>query len=269
MVIAGCLNQAKNIFEKFDEILHGPAPEELVVETHSAIRKLLASQECRDFMSQSLGDNKGAVAAGDDFIRKITEAVTPIIPITLRNKSLDGAYFRTALQLVAAAEFIFAQYETDVRVKANPAGVVGMCNSMHGDIKRAAMYNDVLSPMDGFMKEMKAQYQTSLGLGSPFTRDISIQGSRRGRRRRGRASYRNDRYRGQSLSREQETARFQETAVYSRGRTSRFGHPESQPYYERTQPRGGYTAPLQASPGICFNHQAGTCNRGRSCRFTH
>ena len=91
MVIAGCLNQAKNIFEKFDKILHGLAPEELVVETHSANQELLASQECRNFMSQSSGDDKGAVAAGDDFIRKITEAVTPIIPITLRNKSLDGA----------------------------------------------------------------------------------------------------------------------------------------------------------------------------------
>ena len=79
-------------------------------------------------------DDKVPGSTGDDFIRKIIEAVAPIIPITLTNKSLDGAYFRTALQLIAAAEFAFAQYEADVRVKANPAGVVGMCNSMHGEI---------------------------------------------------------------------------------------------------------------------------------------
>ena len=107
MVIAGSLNQANKIFEKFDEILHGPAPEELVVETHDAIRKLLASQECRDFMSQKSEDDKGAVAAGDDFVREITGAVTPIIPITLRNKSLDGAYSRVLPQRqVQWAEFI-------------------------------------------------------------------------------------------------------------------------------------------------------------------
>ena len=111
--------------------MDGPAPEELVVGTHAAIRKLLASQECRECIKQMSQDDKGPVPTGDDFIRKIIEAVAPIIPITLRNESLDGTYFRTALQLVAAAEFVFAQYEADVRIKANPAGVVGMCNSMH------------------------------------------------------------------------------------------------------------------------------------------
>ena len=33
MLIAGCLNQAKRILEKFDNILYGPAPEELIEET--------------------------------------------------------------------------------------------------------------------------------------------------------------------------------------------------------------------------------------------
>ena len=152
-------------------------------------------------MTQPSGDYKDDMAAGDLFVRKIIETVAPIIPITLRNKSLDGAYFRTALQLLAAAEFIFAQYETDVRVKANPAGVVGMCNSMHADIKKAAMFNDNLSQLDGFMKEMKVQYQTSLGLGSAFPRDISIQGNKRGRRRRGRTPYLSNRYQGSNTPR--------------------------------------------------------------------
>ena len=48
------------------------------------------------------------MAACDNFIRKLTEAVAPILPITLRNKSLDGGYFRAALQLAAAAKFLFA-----------------------------------------------------------------------------------------------------------------------------------------------------------------
>ena len=131
MVIADCLNQARNIFKKYDEILCGPAPEKLVEETHRAVRELLSSQECRGFLSQIGQEDKEARAAGDNFVRKITEAVAPILPITHRNKPLDGGYFRTALRLVAVAEFIFAQYEADVRIRANPAGVVGMCNNMH------------------------------------------------------------------------------------------------------------------------------------------
>ena len=59
MVIAGCLNQARSIFEKFDDILYGPAPEKLVVETNEAIRKLLLSQESQEFTSlPSEGDKR-------------------------------------------------------------------------------------------------------------------------------------------------------------------------------------------------------------------
>ena len=92
MVIAGCLYQARNILGEFDEILDGPAPEKLVVDTHDTIRKLLASQECRDFMNTMSEQDADAVASGDDFVRRIIEAVSPIIPITLRYKSLDGAF---------------------------------------------------------------------------------------------------------------------------------------------------------------------------------
>ena len=134
------------------------------------------------------------MAACDNFIRKLTEAVAPILPITLRNKSLDGGYFRAALQLAAAAEFLFAQYEADVRIKANPAGVVGMCNNMHADIKRSAIYNEELKPLGEFIKDMKTQYQTSMGLGTSFARDPSI--SRGGRGKKARSHWRSFTNRG-------------------------------------------------------------------------
>ena len=262
MVIAGCLNQARNIFDKFDEILDGPAPEELVVDTHTSIRKLLASQECQECIKQMPQDDKVSMATGDYFIRRIIEAVAPIIPITLRNKSLDGAYFRTALQLIAAAEFVFSQYEVDVRIKANPAGVVGMCNSMHGEIKRATMYNDGLKPLDDFIKDMKSQYQTYLGLGSAYARDVSIQGNRRGRRRRGQAPYHN-RFGGQTFFRGQGRA-----AGYSRGRGSSLQEMNAYNPYGTHQSGDSNQGAMQ-TPGVCYSFQAGTCTRGRSCRFAH
>ena len=261
MVIAGCLNQARNIFEKYDEILYGPAPEKLVEETHSAIRGLLSSQECRDFLSQSGGKNKEAMAAGDNFVRKITEAVAPILPITLRNKSLDGGYFRTALHLVAAAEFIFAQYEADIRNKANPAGVVGMCNIMHSEIKRSAMYNDELKSLGDFVKEMKSQYQTSLGLGSSFARDPSIQGYGRGRRARGRSYYRTRRYRVRGMLHTQGAAGFSA----DQGQGVAYSDPAP---FEGNGAWRNSAIPVRGR-GACYAFLAGTCNRGRACRFSH
>ena len=140
-------------------------------ETHKGIRGLLASEECTNFMINVNKLDHASVAAGDEFARKITEAVAPIIPITLRKNYLDGGYLRTALQFLGAAEIMFMQYETDVRTRANPAGVVGMCDSMHSEIERAALYNEELKPLDIFTREMKAQYLTSLGLGSTFAKD--------------------------------------------------------------------------------------------------
>ena len=52
MVIAGYLDQAKSIFEMYDHILYGPAPEKVVEETHKVIRELLTSSECKLFSSQ-------------------------------------------------------------------------------------------------------------------------------------------------------------------------------------------------------------------------
>ena len=264
MVIAGCLNQARNILEKFDEILDGPAPEELVGKTHEAIRELLASQDCRDVMKKISESGADALASGDEFLRRIIEAVSPIIPITLRNKSLDSAYFRTALQLMAAAEFMFAQFESDVRIKANPAGAVGMCNNMHAEMKRATVYNDALKPVDEFIKDMKGQYQTSLGLGASFVRDSAIQGGGRGRKRRGRGYYRN-RYQAQNFSGGQDRSLPQEFAGYS---ASRFGGPQGHTGYGRTQPLSS-NAGTRRDPAPCFAYQAGNCTRGRSCKFSH
>ena len=136
------MNQAKRIVEKYDEILYGPAPELLVNEAHSAIRTLLKSSECRNFMDSGTDRDGQSDNAGDEFVRKIMEAVSPILPVALRNKSMDGAYLGTALYILGAAEIMFAQYEEDARVQANPAGAVGLCRSMHSEIERATLYGD-------------------------------------------------------------------------------------------------------------------------------
>ena len=125
MMISGCLNQARRIFEKFDEILFGAAPEAIVEESHREIKTLLCSEEARRFQADVGKTDDVLVKASDEFVKSIIEAVSPIIPISVRNKSLDGGYLRTALYLLGAAEFLFTQFESDVRVKANPAGLVG------------------------------------------------------------------------------------------------------------------------------------------------
>ena len=45
MTIAGCINQAKRITHKFDAVLHGSKPEELICTTHEAIKEILRSPE--------------------------------------------------------------------------------------------------------------------------------------------------------------------------------------------------------------------------------
>ena len=90
MLTAGCLNQAKRIIEKYDEILYGPAAEMLVKETHQAIKDLLRSAECAALLEDAHIPRHEAGDRGDTSIRKIIEAVSPIIPITIRNRSLDG-----------------------------------------------------------------------------------------------------------------------------------------------------------------------------------
>lgn len=256
MMIAGCMNQAKRIVSKFDEILYGPAPEQLVKDTHLKIRGLLTSDEGAKFIEKRSGE---ASAEGDSqiFIKKIVEAVSPIIPVTLRNKALDGAYFRTALRLLGAAEFLFAQYEQDIREKANPAGVVGMASAMHSDIKRSALYNEELSPFQDFAREMQAQYQTSLGLGTCFAKDSMVRGRRRARGFRGRGRYISARISYQGWSGFQGVQQpHQAPLTGTTGRGAGVNASQSDLLSMRRQ-------------GVCYDYQAGTCLRGGACRYRH
>ena len=155
MTIAGCLHQAMRIIEQFDEVLFGPAPESLVKDSHKDIKELLGSAECREFLAANNEVDSAAAGTNNDFVKKVIEAVSPIVPITLRNKALDGTYLRTALHLLGAAEFLFAQYEEDVRINANPAGLVGMSSYIHAELKRATVYGEELKPFREFMRDMR------------------------------------------------------------------------------------------------------------------
>ena len=139
MLIAGCLNQSRRIIEKFDDVLFGASPEKLVETTHSKIKNILGTEGCQRFLASKDNVDEASVLATDNFVKKLVEAVSPIVPITLRNRSLDGSYLRTALHLLGATEFLFAQYETDIRVQANPAGAVGLCSAMHGEFERTTI----------------------------------------------------------------------------------------------------------------------------------
>ena len=73
VMIAGCLNQSRRIVEKFDEILFGPAPEDMVEKSHRDIRTLLCSEVCRSFLSKKDKADDASVQAGDEFIKSIVE----------------------------------------------------------------------------------------------------------------------------------------------------------------------------------------------------
>ena len=253
-MIAACLYQAKSIIKKYDEVLFGPAPEVLVQNTHMDIKKLLLSEEARAFVSGASPDNERTL------IKKVVEAVAPIVPIALRDKSLDGAYLRTALHLLGATEILFAQYESDVRIQANPAGVVGMCTSMHGELKRAAVYDEDLKPLDDFVRDMRSQYQTSLGLGTPFSKDTR-RPRKRSRNSRGRPYSLMSGYRQRGVDRMQQSQlnSFHAGEANTLGRQ---GHLTS----SRVSRMADFTNRGRAP---CFDYQAGTCRRGASCRFQH
>ena len=53
MIIAGCLNQAKRIVQKFDTVLHGAKPETLIEVTHEGIKDILQSPERGQFFLRS------------------------------------------------------------------------------------------------------------------------------------------------------------------------------------------------------------------------
>ena len=254
MVIAGFLSQAKGIFSKYDEILWGESPEVAIGKAHGVIRDLLRSEEFGKFTADSVSDDDAASLRCDLLVKKIVEAVAPIIPISLRNKSLDAGYFRSALHLLGAGEFLFSQYVPDIRIKSNPSGLVGMANAVHAELKKAAMYNSVLKSPQEFNKDMRAQYQTFLGLGTPFPKDRMQ--SEKGQRRRSyaRPFGRERRYRSSR-------GRLQNTA---------FAGPSGQDF---SSPAGSTRGALRDSPtrstAFCYDFQAGNCRRGASCRFMH
>ena len=91
---------------------------------------------------------------------------------------------------------MFSQYESDVRTQANPNGIVGLSSAMHNEFERAVLFNDHLKPFQEFMSEMKGQYQTSFGLGSPFPKDFGGRTRQRENRRvRDRPLFTRDRFR--------------------------------------------------------------------------
>ena len=185
--------------------------------------------------------------------------MAPIIPVTIRNKALDGTYFRAALQLLGAAELLFSQYDSHIRSQANPAGVVGMSNAMHDNFKRAAVHGSGLKDLDDFMKDMKGQYNTSLGLGRSFMNDVPARNRRRGR------GFRSAR-----------TRAWQPAVNYDgpEGQGSTWGQrpvQNSQMAVPTTDTRRrGQMNPIPIrGRGICYAFQAGSCTRGGSCRFLH
>ena len=250
VMIAGCMNQAKTILNQFDMILFGPPPEKQIEKVHKDLRELLFSQEAATFRDEVDSSDPEAVARGDLFLKSIIEAVPPIVPVALRNKSLDGGYLRTALHFLGAAELMFSRYETDVRRQANPAGVVGMCNAMHSNFEQCTIINKELAPLDNFEREMASQYQTSLGLGLGFPNDaVTRKGRRRNTYNRGRSYQRQVYFGGRGLSRQQQDGLMAGASVAGRG--------------------GGPSRAALRSRGLCFGYQNGTCGRGMACRFLH
>ena len=167
--------------------------------------------------------------------------------------------------MLEATETLFTQFDEDIRRHANPAGAVGMVQAMHNEIERAILYGDQdLKPLRVFAREMKAQYQTSLGLGKPFPRDTASGARRRARGFRNRSTYRNGRYsREQGFSRNQlGSTGFNGFSTGGRGGDYGWSNPQAsssvQPHPTPTRGRGA-----------CYNYQAGNCLRGRACRFTH
>ena len=258
MIMAGCLNQAKRIIKMYDSVLYGDSPEVLVQTTHQKIRDLLQTEECLKFFNEEDKVNKAEEVKGSVFIKKIVEAVAPIVPITLRDKSLDGTYLRQALHMLGAVELLLAQYQTDVREHANPAGVVGLSSAMYCSFEAATFHGNKLKSLEDFMKEMRSQYQTSLGFGATFSKD-AFPGTRRRRSGRGLGFWRNRRFAQQGLLRERMVPQGANYRGYRGLGVGQVG---------RISAGSGRGAGAH-DPAECYDFQAGICRRGATCRFPH
>lgn len=96
----------KRILGKFDDLLCGFSPEEMVRTTQRDINKLLLLEEGRVFFRAVEGVVESSGVDGNTCVRKLTQTVAPNVPITLRNKSFDVKYFRTALHLLASGAIV-------------------------------------------------------------------------------------------------------------------------------------------------------------------
>ena len=56
-----------------------------------------------------------------------------------------------------------------------------MSNIMHDEFKRATVHGSDLKVLDYFMKDIKWQFNTSLGLGRSYMNDVAARNKRRGR----------------------------------------------------------------------------------------
>ena len=260
MIMAGCLNQAKRMLQMYDSVLHGDTPEVLVQSTHQEIRNLLQTEECREFINNQGQAGIADDSDGDNFIKSIVQAVAPIVPITLRDKALDGAYLRQALHMLGAVELLFAQYQTDVREHANPAGVVGLAAAMHCEFEAATFHGNKLKSLQDFMKEMRSQYQTSLGFGATFAKD-AFPGTRRRTSWRGLGFWRNRRFSQQGSLREQVTPQGASSGTYGDARGAQATIVGAG--------AGRGSGVRRSVSNACYDFQAGNCRRGASCRYLH
>ena len=89
-----------------------------------------------------------------------------------------------------------------MREHSNPAGVVGLASAMHCTFEAATFHGNKLESLEDFIKEMRSQYQTSLGFGTSFSKD-AFPGTRRRRSGRGRGFWRNKRFAQQGVMRVQ------------------------------------------------------------------
>ena len=133
-----------------------------------------------------------------------------------------------------------------------------MCNAMHTEFKRSTVHSNGLKPLNDFMKDMKGQYNTSLGLGEAFRNDIPERNKRRERK------FSNPRFRTWNQS-----ARFDDRSTLGGQRSGLHQHAQNASYNFDQGGRGHRNAGPSRGRGVCYAFQSGNCNRGGACRFLH
>ena len=143
---------------------------------------------------------------------------------------MDVDYLLTALYMLGAVEFLFTQYELNVRVKANRVALVGMSSALHAEFERSLLWQQELRKFSVFITDVRSQYHASLGLGVCFRIDSSRRQKRRSMSSRGRSFAR-----GRSIQGRVESFPYQQNAPFSsslpinsgRGRGTQVGCPRS------------------------------------------